>query len=141
MPRTLLLLYPASQQHLDVLQSIAPDWTIVSTIDRTTAQQYIAKVEVVMGNHHLTESLPYSSSTLKWVQTNSVGTDYILQQSGSLLNNCLFTNAKGVYDDEMSEHAIALLLHLQRQLHTISIQQQQQIWLRPHQIGTLKSKK
>lgn len=140
MARKLLLLYPVSSSHLSRLQLIAPDWQIDHTVDAEEAKQKIISAEVVMGNHNLCESLPFNNGTLRWLQTNSTGIDYIVGQCGELLSNIYFTNAKGVYDEEMSEHVIALLLMLNRDLHTVRDNQQKKQWERPQQLSTLKDK-
>ncbi|MGG9970635.1 D-2-hydroxyacid dehydrogenase [Ferruginibacter sp. SUN002] len=140
MKRTLLLLYKVSQQHLSNLQNIAPDWNIVHTTDKTVAAQLIENAEVVMGNHHLCESLPLNKQKIKWLQTNSVGIDYILKRCGTLLENIIVTNARGVYNDEICEHTIGLVLTLHRNLHLIRDAQHLHQWERPIQLPLLSQK-
>jgi D-2-hydroxyacid dehydrogenase (NADP+) len=140
MNKILLLLYKASAAHLSKLKVIAPDWEILHTIEKKEAIHLIKEAEVVMGNHFLSESLPYNNKTIKWIQTNSTGIDFIIKQCGSLLQNITLTNAKGVYDEEMSEHTIALLLSLNRNLHHIRDAQNNQSWERQIQLSSLKNK-
>lgn len=139
MSRTLLLMYPVHTEHLRRLQSIAPDWEILHTTDKEEAATLIENAEVVMGNHNLTESLPFNK-TIKWIQTNSVGVDMILKPCLSLLNNVILTNAKGVYNDEISEHTLALVLLLQRNLHLLRDAQHDHKWERPYHLPLLKNK-
>ncbi len=141
MKRTLLLLYKVSSQHLTNLQAIAPDWDILHTTDKAKAEELIQHAEVVMGNHHLCESLPFNKQKIKWLQTNSVGIDFILNRCGNLLQNVIITNAKGVYNDEICEHTIGLILTLHRNLHLIRDAQQKHSWERPIQLSLLSQKK
>lgn len=140
MSKTLLLLYKASEIHLDNLQRVAPDWTILHTTEKMMAEKLIENAEVVMGNHHLCESLPFNKQQLKWVQTSSVGIDFILKKCGSNLEGAIVTNAKGVYNNEICEHTIGLILTLQRNLHLIRDAQQEHRWERPMQLSLLSGK-
>ena len=140
MSKTLLLLYTAGKQHLDNLQKIAPEWTILHTTKKSVAEKMVEQAEVIMGNHHLCESLPFNQQQLKWVQTNSVGIDFILKRCGNNLTNVTLTNARGVYNNEICEHAIGLVLTLQRNLHLIRDAQHQHRWERPMQLSLLADK-
>ncbi len=141
MKRKLLLLYAASSAHRQEFQSIAPEWDIVATTDKYQAAELIEYAEVVMGNHFLSESLPYNKNTLRWIQTNSVGIDIIIQKCGVLPANIIFTNAKGVYNDEISEHTLALIFSLLRNLHYVRDNQLSHNWSRPEQLPLLKGQR
>lgn len=140
MSKTLLLLYTAGKQHLENLQKIAPDWTILHTTEKSAAKKMVEQAEVIMGNHHLCESLPFNQQQLKWVQTNSVGIDFILKRCGNNLTNVILTNARGVYNNEICEHTIGLILTLQRNLHLIRDAQHHHSWQRPMQLSLLYDK-
>ena len=137
--RVLLLLYPATQEHIERLQKIAPSWKIISTVNLEEAKLWMKKAEVVMGNHNLVESLP-GNKYLKWIQTSSVGVDRILNEAKDLIQSIALSNAKGMYTAEMTEHTIALLFMLHRELHLIRDYQNERQWKRSENLETLKGK-
>jgi phosphoglycerate dehydrogenase-like enzyme len=63
------------------------------------------------------------------MQSNSMGVDRILS-AGRVLDDVVITNARGVYDDELAEHALSLVLALVRELHHIRDDQHKQRWAR-----------
>lgn len=137
--KKLLLLYQPSPHHLDNLIQMSPDWHITATVKRQDAWQQIMDAEVVMGNHHLCESLP-NAQQLKWLQSASAGVDYIINNFGTYLQGIMITNAKGVYDTELSEHALALIFSLYRNLHLLRDKQQQKLWVRQQGLETIAGK-
>ena len=137
--RVALLLYPATKEHMERMQNIAPSWKIVSTVELEEAKHWMTKAEVAMGNHNLIESLP-NNKYLKWIQTNSVGVDKILNGAGDIIRDIALSNAKGMYTGEMTEHTLALLFMLHRELHTIRDNQHQHIWKRSENLTTCKGK-
>jgi len=137
--RVALLLYPASQDHMERLEKIAPSWKIVSTINLQEAKHWMTKAEVVMGNHNLVESLP-NNKYLKWIQTSSVGVDRILRDAGDVIQEIALSNVKGMYTVEMMEHTIALLFMMHRELHVIRDCQNKHEWKRSENLTVLKGK-
>ncbi len=133
----LLLLYKPSEEHLIHLQAVAPSWQIVHTIEYTNAKTEIVEAAIVMGNHNLTEILPYATQ-VQWVQTASSGVDYILSKCKHILANIIFTHCGGVYTNEIAEHAVALVFALSRNLHTLVVNQQQSVWQRLAGLTTIK---
>ena len=140
MTRTLLLLYKPDSAHVARLNAIGPEWKILYTTNPADAKEYIMNAEVIMGNHHLSESIPFNNGSLKWIQTNSIGIDFIKKKCGIYLDNILLTNARGVFDDEISEHTIALILLLQRKLHFVRDAQNHHCWHRLENLMLLKNK-
>ncbi len=139
MQENILLLYKAGKQHLERLRKIAPGCSIFASVDANVIQKQIVEATIVMGNHHLCESIPLAKQ-LKWVQTNSVGVDTILRKTKPYLKSVILTNAKGVYDAEMSEHTMALLFALHRQIPQLVLQQHNGIWKRNGYLETLENK-
>jgi len=92
------------------------------------AQQMISGAEIVMGNRYFLQSLPYAKQ-LKWMQSNSVGVDLILQ-ARDRLEGLTLTCSKGVYSEEMADHAVALTLALLRQIHLLRDDQGRKRWVR-----------
>ena len=72
------------------------------------------------------------------MQSNSVGVDLILRQKQTLIDkNIILTCARGVYDQELAEHTLALLLSLYRSVHLLRDDQTAVQWRR-HRLLTLQ---
>ena len=121
-----LLMYPPSQTHLEALHHAAPQAEFVSARSEAEARCLIEDAEVVLGNRYFLQSLP-CARRLRWMQSNSVGVDLILTAK-EVLHGITLTCARGVYDGEMAEHALALLLGLTRSLHKARDQQHSHLW-------------
>lgn len=132
----ILLMYEPVPDHLQKLKSIAPQHDIVTAHSEEEAQRLIADAEIVLGNRYFLQSLPFARK-LRWMQSNSVGVDLILKEKQSLIDkNIALTCARGVYDAELAEHTIALLLSLFRSLPTLRDEQNEGTWQR-HRLSTL----
>lgn len=111
----ILLTYQPDDQHLASLRNAAPGAMIVSAPDLETSRHEIRDASAVLGNRFLVESLPFARQ-LKWVQSSSSGMDRILDSSRELLSGVTLTNCSGVYDEEVADHALALILATYRRL-------------------------
>ncbi len=121
-------MYQPSAEHLAALHAAAPAAELCVARDEHTAAELIRDAEVVLGNRYFLQSLPHARC-LRWMQSNSMGVDRILE-AGPAVANLLLTNARGIYDDELAEHALALVLALVRGLHQARDQQHVQRWER-----------
>lgn len=124
----LLLMYEPSAHHRAALMAAAPGATLLVAHSEAEAQQLIVEADAVLGNRYFLQALPYARR-LRWMQSNSMGMDLILR-AGERLRNVVLTNARGVYDDELAEHCLALALALARGLHLARDRQQQRRWER-----------
>jgi len=109
------------------LRAAAPNATFVVARSEQMAARLVADAEVFLGNRYFLQSLPFAQR-LRWMQSNSVGVDLILAGAGERLQGVILTCARGVYDDEMAEHALALLLGLTRGLHLARDAQRERRW-------------
>src|SRR5437764_15371162 len=73
------------------------------------------------------------------MQSNSTGVDRILN-AGPTLDGIVLTCARGVYDDEVADHAVALVLGLVRGLHQARDAQRERRWERL-QLETLQRRR
>src|SRR4051794_7213968 len=80
------------------------------------------------GNRYFLQSLSHARR-LRWMQSNSMGVDLILRARATL-EDVILTCARGVYDDEIAEHALALMLALTRGVHHARDDQREQRWVR-----------
>jgi len=123
-----LLMYQPSPEHAAALQAAAPNARLLIAHDEPSAAQLIADAEVVLGNRYFLQSLPHARA-LRWMQSNSMGLDLVLS-AGAQLHGLTITCARGVYDDIVAEHALALLLGVVRGLHTARDAQRERRWQR-----------
>ena len=75
------------------------------------ARALIAQADAVLGNRYFLQSLP-RAERLRWMQSNSMGVDLLVDSAAQ--RRFVLTNARGVYDDEVADHALALVLALVR---------------------------
>lgn len=112
MPKVIIS-YPVTGEHLHALRSCAQGWRIVCVESEEEARHEIADAEVFLGNPFFLQSLPFAKK-LKWMQSNSVGMDLLLSSRLMQDSSFILSNARGVYDDEVADHALALALGLLR---------------------------
>lgn len=110
-----LLNYVPSADHLGRLRTAAPAATFVVAEGEEEARRGIVDADVVLGNRHFLQSLP-AATRLRWMQSNSMGVDVILRGGGQRLEGVVLTCARGLYADEVADHAMALLLGVTRGL-------------------------
>ncbi len=122
-----LLMYEPTDAHFRLLREAAPTARFHVAADMASAIKYIEDAQVVMGNRFFLQSLPRARK-LAWMQSNSTGVDLILEGAGNLLDNVTLTCARGVYDDEVSDHALAMILGLVRGIHWARDYQKEARW-------------
>jgi phosphoglycerate dehydrogenase-like enzyme len=125
----ILLMYMPSPEHITALERAAPGTVMAVARDRETAVREIADADAVLGNRHILEALPHARR-LKWIQSQWAGVDDILTEGGDRIRDVVITTVRGVYDDEIAEHAVALVLALARGLHTARDDQRERRWRR-----------
>jgi len=124
-----LLMYPPSASHLAKLQAAAGHAELLVADSERLARSMIEHTEVVLGNRYFLQSLPYARD-LKWMQSNSMGVDLILTRGGERLREITVTCARGLYADDIADHAMALLLGVVRGIHTARDDQHAGSWSR-----------
>lgn len=124
-----LLMYTPSDAHLGELRRAAPSAAFEVATDETSARSMIADATVVLGNRYFLQSLDAAAS-LQWMQSNSMGVD-LLVDGASERRDFVLTNARGVYDDEVADHGLALSLALLRGLPAAVAAQSERRWHRP----------
>ena len=131
-------MYPPRADHARALSAAAPHASFEHARDEASAQALIRDADVVLGNRYFLQSLPYAER-LRWMQSNSTGVDLILS-AGNALDGIVLTCARGVYDDEVADHALALVLALTRGIHVARDAQLRREWNRVS-LATLRGKK
>jgi phosphoglycerate dehydrogenase-like enzyme len=133
-----LLLYQPNETHWHSLCRAAPNAELVVASSESEAAALIVDADAVLGNRWFLQSLPYARR-LRWMQSNSMGVDLILR-SGADLSQIVLTRVRGVYDDEVAEHALALALALVRGIHKARDAQRVSAWRR-EPLGTLSGRR
>ncbi|OJV15428.1 MAG: hypothetical protein BGO21_31025 [Dyadobacter sp. 50-39] len=132
----ILLMYEPVKAHRQRLQQAAPGHEIAVAHSYEEACKLIENAEIVLGNRYFIQSLPFARK-LRWMQSNSVGVDIILTEKQQLLEKGVtLTCARGVYDAELAEHTLTLLLALFRNVHLLRDEQRGHSWQR-HRLRTL----
>ena len=111
----ILLNYVPSAGHLERLRGHAPKAGFTLARNLEEARAGMVEAEVVLGNRYFLQALP-SATRLRWMQSNSMGVDLILRGAGRRLDGVELTCARGLYADEVADHALALLLGVSRGL-------------------------
>ncbi len=113
----IVVTYEASAAHLQRLRAVAPESEVVVAGSEEEARAMVADADALLGNRFLLQSLPFATR-LRWVQSGSMGVDPILRRAGGRLDGVVLTCARGLYADEVADHAMALLLGVTRGLRS-----------------------
>ena len=124
---TVLLMYEPPADHLERLRAAAPGATLLIAHSQDEAEELIREADAVLGNRWFYQVLP-AATRLRWMQSNSMGVDLIVPHARRA--KFVLTCSRGVYDDEVAEHAVALVLALTRGLHRARDAQSAHEWSR-----------
>lgn len=127
----ILLMYKPDKRHFEDLKKAAPSAQFAIVSNEEDAKTEIIDTEIVLGNRYFIQSLPFAKK-LKWMQSNSVGVDLILSSELMKENQVILTNARGIYDNDLADHAMALFLTIARGLHIARDRQKNSFWEREH---------
>jgi len=108
-------MYEPSPAHARRLRAAAPETEILVARSEAEAIAHIPRAEAVLGNRFFLQALPHAGR-LRWMQSNSMGVDLILRGADGRLADVVLTCARGLYADEVADHAVALLLGVARGL-------------------------
>ena len=121
-------MYKPSPGHFQELKMAAPAATFFIAENTKDAQEKIREADAVLGNRYFLQSFPFAKK-LKWMQSGSSGMDLILTEE-TLSHPVQITSARGIYDDEVADHAVALVFSLVRGLHLFRDAQKKGHWER-----------
>ena len=120
-------MYEPRAEHLARLRAAAPHAELVVAHDESEARSLIADADAVLGNRWFHQSVD-AAKRLRWMQSNSMGVDLVLDRAGH--RDFVLTCARGVYDAEVAQHAVALALALVRGLPAFRDAQHRGEWNR-----------
>ena len=124
----LLITFPATDDHKKLFASIVPRWHITYSRIAQVDAPMIGEADAIIGNVPI-ELLSYARH-LKWLQLYSAGTDGYTGD-GVLSEGTVLTNATGAYGPAVSEHMLALLLALMKNLPLFRDAQHRAEWVCP----------
>lgn len=120
----ILVLLPVNDRQKAMLREKAPGATFVFQTAGTVTAEQMAQAEAIIGNPPA-QLLP-KAARLRWLQLNSAGADAYLH--GALPAGAVMTNATGAYGLAISEHLLAMLLSLLKNLPFYRDNQRQSLW-------------
>ncbi|MGZ5446330.1 MAG: D-2-hydroxyacid dehydrogenase [Thermoanaerobaculia bacterium] len=123
----ILLVYEPGAEHLGRLQSAAPRADFLVAHDEDEARALMIDADAVLGNRWFYQTVD-AATRLRWMQSNSMGVDLILERAAH--RDFVLTCARGVYDAEVAQHAVALALALVRGLPAFRDAQHRAKWNR-----------
>nr|WP_319488464.1 D-2-hydroxyacid dehydrogenase [uncultured Caproiciproducens sp.] len=123
--KRILVLLPAEAQHKLLLEQSAPDCLFSYGSYGTVTMNQVQDAHIIIGNPPA--DYVKDSPNLEWLHCNSAGVDAYLKD-GVLPKGTALTNSTGAYGLAVSEHMLAMLLEIIKQLHTYRDAQHQHIW-------------
>lgn len=119
----IVLCYPVEPRHVEQIQAIAPDATIVDAGQERVAEE-LPEADIFCG--HPKVPVPWeqvvSRGRLRWIQSSAAGLDHCLVPP-IIGSDITVTSASGVLADQVSEHAIGLAIACTRRLPLFLAQQ------------------
>ena len=114
-----------SDERLKWLQSAVPDVKLIGVNSYAEALSEITQADGVMG--FCSDEIVTKSSSLKWIQTYTVGVDRCVSEV-LISCNIILTNGQRLSGPNIAEHAIALMTTLTRGLDAYHIKQLSREW-------------
>ena len=142
--KMILILISLEPHHLDAIRAAAQGAKIVVLSDpKEMAEKignFIPDVEVTLANPHQDRTLPahfLKAPRLRWIQQRSAGANWLLKYPEVAERNLIITNASGVHAIPISEHILALMFGLARDIQGALRDQIAHKWNRIHSVTEL----
>lgn len=124
--KKVLTVFPVNEAQRLHLEQAAPDYEFVYKKSQDVTETDLKETSVILGN--VKPELLCNAEKLEWMQLNSAGYDNYVRE-GILGENVLLTNATGAYGSAVSEHMLAMVLALQKHIHTYAQNMTVRSWL------------
>jgi len=108
------------------LKKMLPDVEVVLARTRAEADAHIASVDAAFGN--LPPDLFAQGKRLRWIQGPQAGPDPSFYHPALVASNVVVTNMRGIFNDVISAHILALVLAFARGLPQYWTQQARREW-------------
>jgi phosphoglycerate dehydrogenase-like enzyme len=125
----LLIHPPRGERWRSVLRERAPSVEIVEAAGAEEALQQIADADALYGR--ITPALLSAGRRLRWIQAASAGLEGVMFPE-LVANAVVMTNMRGIYSEEIADHAYCMLLMLARGMPAYMRAQRERQW-RPGQ--------
>ncbi len=118
MSGTILLGFAADEltdTELTQIRSLAPEYRLLVTTDRQVIEENLAEIEIAVRRfpNEWIERAP----KLRWLQQWGAGADWLLRYPAVAASDLIVTSGSGIHAVPISEHILALMLALGRNLH------------------------
>ncbi len=140
--KTILILFRLEPRHLDAIHAAAPGARIIFLADpREKAEkigQFLPGAEVVLGNF-FREPLDQilKAPNLRWMQQTSAGANWLMDHPAFAESEIVLTSASGLHAVPISEHILAFMFCLARDLARSIRDQGGRKWERVHRVAEL----
>lgn len=129
----ILVVMETKERHKEWLQQSAPEAELHFVRGKNATEADVADADAIIGN--LPCHLLPAAKKLRWLQLNSAGADAYCKD-GLLPESVLLTNATGAYGLALSEHLLAQLLAMMKNLYPYYDNQKKGLW---HDEGNVTS--
>lgn len=138
--KNMLFLSKISKKYIEEIQSIAPNFNVISKDDVKDISEYIEDVEVlVCFDGDAQKELIDNAKSLRWIHLLSAGADAmpfdLLKQ-----RNIILTNSKGVHKYQISEQVLGYMLLFERGLNYFIRKQINKEWDKSVRVSELYGK-
>lgn len=123
----LLVTRSLSEDDLKHIREVATDIEVVLAGTEEEAIEKARDVEILFAGR-FNQAIFQQAHRLKWVQAGSAGVERFLSIPGFVESPVILTNARGVFDQPIAEHVLAMILSFTRGLHLLRDQQLQGVW-------------
>ncbi len=126
----IVLCYPAESRHIEQIQAVYPDATVVSAGQECIAEE-LPNADIFCG--HAKVPVPWEDTVkaqrLRWIQSSAAGLDHCLV-SCVVNSDIVVSSASGVLADQVAEHALALATGCSRKIPLFLRQQHEREFTR-----------
>lgn len=120
------------------VKAVAPDYQLVTEAEQASLAE-ISEAEIIFGWSDKFAPLLKQDNQLKWLQTKSVGVDYLpLTQLAA--QNIITTTTNGANAENVAQQVLSYMLVYERKLWSAFIDQQEHKWDRTHPVSELTDK-
>ncbi|MDY6843717.1 MAG: D-2-hydroxyacid dehydrogenase [Thermodesulfobacteriota bacterium] len=143
--KTILITINLDDHHIDSIRVAAPGCKLFITHDRKDLveriNEFIPEIEVVLGMLPRDKTLRdriLGAPHLRWVQQFGAGANWLMEHPEIVEGELIVTNASGVHAIPISEHILAFMFALSRDIHQSIREQSEHRWNRRHSVLELE---
>lgn len=140
--KKILILMRLENRHLEAIRAAAPEARIVLLADPQEKKEkigrYLPETEVVLGNF-FREPLDQilTAPNLRWMQQSSAGANWLMDHPAFVASEIVLTSASGLHAIPISEHILAFMFCLARDMGRSIRDQGERKWSRSHRVSEL----